>query len=120
MTIDYGERRIGIAVSDSGVVATPHSAVRNEGAVACWPHSPSPGRRLAARELAMQTTTMNDHMRQYFCGSSTDQTIEINVNVCIQFSKSFHLVTSQMQHHAGPPIPNLGGPVARQCLTRRH
>jgi len=31
MAIDYGGRRIGIAVSDSGVVATPHSVVRNEG-----------------------------------------------------------------------------------------
>jgi len=31
MAIDYGTRRIGIAVSDSGVVATPHSVVRNEG-----------------------------------------------------------------------------------------
>jgi putative Holliday junction resolvase len=33
MAIDYGGRRIGIAVSDSGVVATPHSVVRNEGDV---------------------------------------------------------------------------------------
>lgn len=31
--IDYGARRIGIAVSDSGVVATPHSVIRNEGDV---------------------------------------------------------------------------------------
>jgi putative Holliday junction resolvase len=31
--IDYGARRIGIAVSDSGVLATPHSVVRNEGDV---------------------------------------------------------------------------------------
>ena len=31
--IDYGGRRIGVAVSDSGVVATPHSVVRNEGDV---------------------------------------------------------------------------------------
>ena len=29
--IDLGARRIGIAVSDSGVVATPHSVMRNEG-----------------------------------------------------------------------------------------
>ena len=29
--IDLGSRRIGIAVSDSGVVATPHSVLRNEG-----------------------------------------------------------------------------------------
>jgi putative Holliday junction resolvase len=33
MAIDYGGRRIGIAVSDSGVVATPHSIVKNEGDV---------------------------------------------------------------------------------------
>ncbi len=33
MAIDYGSRRIGIAVSDSGVLATPHSVVRNEGDV---------------------------------------------------------------------------------------
>jgi len=31
LAIDYGTRRIGIAVSDSGVLATPHSVVRNEG-----------------------------------------------------------------------------------------
>jgi putative Holliday junction resolvase len=31
MAIDYGTRRIGIAVSDSGVVAMPHSVVRNDG-----------------------------------------------------------------------------------------
>jgi putative Holliday junction resolvase len=29
--IDFGARRIGVAVSDSGVVATPHSVIRNEG-----------------------------------------------------------------------------------------
>ncbi len=29
--IDYGRRRIGVAVSDSGVLATPHSVVPNEG-----------------------------------------------------------------------------------------
>ena len=33
LAIDYGARRIGIAVSDSGVLATPHSVVRNEGDV---------------------------------------------------------------------------------------
>ena len=33
MAIDYGGRRIGIAVSDSGVVATPHSVVKTEGDV---------------------------------------------------------------------------------------
>ena len=31
MAIDYGARRIGIAVSDSGTIATPHSVLRNEG-----------------------------------------------------------------------------------------
>ena len=29
--IDYGSRRIGVAVSESGEIATPHSVVRNEG-----------------------------------------------------------------------------------------
>lgn len=29
--IDLGARRIGIATSDSGLVATPHSVLRNEG-----------------------------------------------------------------------------------------
>ena len=33
VAIDYGARRIGIAVSDSGVLATPHSVIRNEGDV---------------------------------------------------------------------------------------
>jgi putative holliday junction resolvase len=33
MAIDYGGKRIGIALSDSGVLATPHSVVRNEGDV---------------------------------------------------------------------------------------
>lgn len=31
VAIDFGARRIGIAVSESGVLATPHSVVRNEG-----------------------------------------------------------------------------------------
>jgi putative pre-16S rRNA nuclease len=31
--IDYGSRRIGVAVSESGVLATPHSVLRNEGDV---------------------------------------------------------------------------------------
>lgn len=31
LAIDLGSRRIGIAVSDSGVMATPHSVIRNEG-----------------------------------------------------------------------------------------
>ena len=33
MAIDYGARRVGIAVSDSGTIATPHSVLRNEGDV---------------------------------------------------------------------------------------
>lgn len=33
VAIDLGARRIGIAVSDSGVVASPHSVMRNEGDV---------------------------------------------------------------------------------------
>ena len=33
IAIDLGTRRIGIAVSDSGVVASPHSVLRNEGDV---------------------------------------------------------------------------------------
>jgi len=31
--IDYGAKRIGIAISDSGVLATPHSVLPNEGDV---------------------------------------------------------------------------------------
>src|ERR1041385_7379673 len=31
MAIDWGARRIGVAVSDSGTIATPHSVVCNEG-----------------------------------------------------------------------------------------
>lgn len=31
--IDFGSRRIGIAVSDSELLATPHSVIRNEGDV---------------------------------------------------------------------------------------
>lgn len=33
MAIDLGARRIGIAVSESGVLASPHSVMRNEGDV---------------------------------------------------------------------------------------
>ena len=48
LAIDLGTRRIGIAVSDSGAVATPHSVMRNEGDVVA---------RLAhlARELQAET-----------------------------------------------------------------
>ncbi|MEA2238517.1 MAG: putative pre6S rRNA nuclease [Thermoanaerobaculia bacterium] len=31
IAIDYGGRRIGVAVSDAGAIARPHSVVRNEG-----------------------------------------------------------------------------------------
>lgn len=31
IAIDLGSKRVGVAVSDSGVVATPHSVLRNEG-----------------------------------------------------------------------------------------
>jgi len=31
IAFDYGGRRIGVAVSDSGTIATPHSVVKNEG-----------------------------------------------------------------------------------------
>ncbi len=33
MAIDYGGRRIGVAVSDSGSIATAHSVVKNEGEI---------------------------------------------------------------------------------------
>lgn len=33
LALDLGSRRIGVALSDSGTVATPHSVVRNEGDV---------------------------------------------------------------------------------------
>ena len=33
MGLDYGGKRIGIATSDSGVVATPHSVIENAGDV---------------------------------------------------------------------------------------
>lgn len=29
--IDYGGRRVGIAVSESGILASPHSVIRNDG-----------------------------------------------------------------------------------------
>lgn len=46
IAIDLGARRIGIAVSDSGVVASPHSVLRNEGDVV--EKVASLGRELAA------------------------------------------------------------------------
>ena len=33
IAIDYGGRRIGVAVSDSGTIASPHSVVKNEGEI---------------------------------------------------------------------------------------
>jgi putative Holliday junction resolvase len=33
LAIDYGGKRIGIAVSESDILATPHSVIRNEGDV---------------------------------------------------------------------------------------
>lgn len=33
LALDLGSRRIGVAISDSGTVATPHSVLRNEGDV---------------------------------------------------------------------------------------
>jgi len=33
IAIDYGGKRIGIAVSDSGILATPHSVIANQGDV---------------------------------------------------------------------------------------
>jgi putative Holliday junction resolvase len=33
IAIDYGGRRIGVAVSDSSMIATPHSVVKNEGEI---------------------------------------------------------------------------------------
>jgi putative holliday junction resolvase len=33
IAIDYGGRRIGVAVSDTGTIARPHSVVKNEGEI---------------------------------------------------------------------------------------
>jgi len=51
MAIDWGARRIGIATSESGSLATPHSVLRNEGDVA---------EKLAnlARELEAETIVL--------------------------------------------------------------
>ena len=58
MAIDYGGRRIGVAVSDSGLVATPHSIVRNEGDVV---------EKLAslAQELGAETIVVGVPRRRY-------------------------------------------------------
>ena len=51
MAIDLGTRRIGVAVSDSGVVATPHSVLRNEGDVVA--KLASLGQQLEAEEYVV-------------------------------------------------------------------
>jgi len=58
MAIDYGDRRIGVAVSDSGLLATPHSVVPNEGDVIA---------RLAtlASELEAETIVVGIPTRQF-------------------------------------------------------
>ena len=48
MGIDYGGKRIGIATSDSGVLATPHSVIENSGDVVG---------RIAAIGQALETQT---------------------------------------------------------------
>ena len=48
MGIDLGARRIGVAISDSGVLATPHSVLRNEGDILAKLES-------LARELEAET-----------------------------------------------------------------
>ena len=58
MAIDYGDRRIGVAVSDSGVLATPHSVVVNEGDII--------GRLAAlASELEVETIVVGIPRRQF-------------------------------------------------------
>ena len=58
MAIDYGDRRIGVAVSDSGVLATPHSVVANEGDII--------GRLAAlATELEAETIVVGIPRRQF-------------------------------------------------------
>ena len=58
MGIDYGDRRIGVAVSDSGVLASPHSVVPNEGDVI--------GRLAAlASELGAETIIVGIPKRQF-------------------------------------------------------
>src|SRR5947208_3056434 len=58
MAIDYGSRRIGVAISDSGVLATPHSVVLNQGDVV---------ERLAglARQLDAHTIVVGLPRRQF-------------------------------------------------------
>ncbi|HEX6099099.1 MAG TPA: Holliday junction resolvase RuvX [Thermoanaerobaculia bacterium] len=51
IAIDLGAKRIGVAVSDSGVVATPHSVLRNEGDVVA--KLANLGRQLEAEEYVV-------------------------------------------------------------------
>ena len=56
--IDYGARRIGVAVSDSGVLATPHSVLPNDGdAIA---HLDDLGRELDADTFVVGIARRND------------------------------------------------------------
>jgi putative holliday junction resolvase len=51
IAIDLGARRIGVAVSDSGVVAMPHSVLRNEGDIVA--KLANLGRQLEAEEYVV-------------------------------------------------------------------
>ena len=51
LAIDLGAKRIGIAVSDSGVLATPHSVLRNEGDIVA--RLASLGQELEAEEYVV-------------------------------------------------------------------
>ena len=58
MAVDFGAKRIGVAVSDSGIVATPHSVLRNEGDIV--------GKLAAlADELEASTIVIGVPRRQY-------------------------------------------------------
>lgn len=64
IAVDLGGKRIGVAVSDSGVLATPHSVMRNEGDVIA---------KLAnlARELEAETFVVGIPRRTH--ASANDQ-----------------------------------------------
>ncbi len=58
MAVDFGAKRIGVAVSNSGILATPHSVLRNEGDII--------GRLAAlADELEACTIVIGIPRRQY-------------------------------------------------------
>jgi putative Holliday junction resolvase len=58
MAVDFGAKRIGVAVSNSGILATPHSVLRNEGDIV--------GRLAAlADELEASTIVIGIPRRQY-------------------------------------------------------